>query len=237
MTDREGLVKNLKAFCSSSSKTQKKIQILKAVRKAKNYKDVAKIVDANEDYCSTILNQAKANDLVEGRNGIYRQVPLLRSINIDSELRKVKSKIETRLTKDKPKPEKVIIFDLEKAINQLDVESAIKKDCFPLRKPYRTHVGEAYLTLENVIKDELNLDESLVGIDVISEAAKKGLFNRHVQAEKEGLNHLFRASVLWLRNPAHHKKDKISKEEALKMILFADYLIQIVKKQKRLNNL
>ena len=91
--------------------------------------------------------------------------------------------------------------------------------------------------MENFIKQELELPDHLVGIDVVSEAAKKGLFNRPVNSERDGLNHVFRGAVLWLRNPAHHRKGDIPKEEALKMILFADYLMKLVTKQKQLNNL
>ena len=77
----------------------------------------------------------------------------------------------------------------------------------------------------------------MVGIDVVSEATKKGLFDRSVNSEKEGLGLLFRGAVLWLRNPAHHRKADMPKEDALKMILFADYLMKLVRKQKKLNNL
>ncbi len=235
MSDRATLVTNLREFCSRSPK---KIAILKAVRKRKSYKEVAKKVQAAEDYCSTVLNGMQANGLVEGKRGFYRQTPLMRTINIDSELRKKAIKPARSKRTEEPKAEKVIkVLDLEKALDQLGIDSVIRKDCFPLRKPYRTHVGEAYLTLENVIKQELQLPDSLGGTDVVSEAAKKGLFNRSVNAERDGLNHVFRGAVLWLRNPAHHRKGDMPKEDALKMILFADYLVKLVRKQKELNNL
>ncbi len=232
MPARETLISNLKQFCSRSPK---KIAILKAVRKRKSYKEVAKKVQAAEDYCSSVLNAAQANELVEGHRGFYRQTPLMRTINIDSELKK---KV-TKKTRPAPAPvaEKIKILDLEKALDQLNIDPVIKKACFPLRRTYRTHVGEAYLTLENFIKQELKLPDHLVGIDVISEAAKKGLFNRSVSSERDGLNQIFRGAVLWLRNPAHHRKGDMPKEEALKMILFADYLVKLVTKQKKLNKL
>jgi len=235
MPDRSTLVSNLKAFCSDSPK---KIAILKAVRKRRSYKEVAKQVKANEDYCSSILNDMSAIELVEGKLGFYRQTPLMRTINIDSELKKKGIRKPRSKPTEEPVSKKVIkVLDLEKALDQLDTDPIIKRDCFPLRKPYRTQVGEAYLTLENFIKQELQLPDSLVGIDVISEAAKKGLFNRSVSSERDGLNHVFRGAVLWLRNPAHHRKGDMPKEEALKMILFADYLIKLVRKQKQLNKL
>lgn len=233
MPDRENLISNLKQFCSRSPK---KIAILKAVRKRKSYKEVAKKVHAAEDYCSSVLNGALAHELVEGKRGFYRQTPLLRTINIDSELKKkVTKKTSPAPT---PKPTATIrVLDLEKALDQLNIDPVIKKDCFPLRRPYRTHVGEAYLTVENFIKQELKLPDSLVGVDVVSEAVKKGLFDRSVKSEKEGLGLLFRGTVLWLRNPAHHRKGDMPKEEALEMILFADYLMKLVTRQKKLNKI
>lgn len=232
MPDRETLISNLKHFCSRSPK---KIAILKAVRKRKSYKEVAKIVQAAEDYCSSILNAAQANELVEGHRGFYRQTPLMRTINIDSALKKHTKK--THIASAPAPAEKIKVLELEKALDKLNLDPVIKKDCFPLRKPYRTHVGEAYLTVENLIKQELKLPDSLVGVDVVSEATKKGLFDRSVNSEKEGLGLLFRGTVLWLRNPAHHRKGDMPKEEALKVILFADYLTKLVREQKQLNML
>jgi hypothetical protein len=235
MPDRETLISNLKQFCSRSPK---KAAILKAVRKRKFYKEVGKEVQAAEDYCSSVLNAAQANQFVEGHRGFYRQTPLMRTINIDSELRKKGIRKPRPKPTEEPAAKKVVkILDLEKALDQLDINPVIKKDCFPLRRPYRTHVGEAYLTLENYIKQQLRLPDHLVGIDVISEAAKKGLFSRSVSSERDGLNQIFRGAVLWLRNPAHHRKGDMSKQEALKMILFADYLTKLVAKQKKLNKL
>jgi hypothetical protein len=235
MSDRATLINSLKEFCSDSPK---KIAILKAVRKRKSYKEVANEVKATEGYCSSILNDMSAIGLVEGKQGFYRQTPLMRTINIDSELKKKRiRKSPSKPTEGLPASKIVKVLDLEKALDQLDIDPIIKKDCFPLRKPYRTHVGEAYLTLENFIKQELKLPDGLFGIDVVSEAQKRGLFNRSVEAERDGLNLVFRGAILWLRNPAHHRKEDMPKEDALKMILFADYLIKLVRKQKKLNKL
>lgn len=85
MPDRASLISNLREFCSGSPK---KIAILKAVRKRKSYQEVAQKVQAAEDYCSSVLNGLRANELVEGKRGFYQQTPLMRTINIDSELKK-----------------------------------------------------------------------------------------------------------------------------------------------------
>jgi hypothetical protein len=235
MPDRATLVNNLKQFCSRSPK---RVAILKAVRKRKSYKEVAKKVGASEDYCSSVLNGLRANELVEGKRGFYRQTPLMRTINIDSELKKKGvRKPRSKPTEEPPAKEIIKVLDLEQALDQLDIDPVIKKDCFPLRKPYRTHVGEAFNTLENVLRDELQLPAHLVGTDLVSEALQKGLFNRAVSSEKDGLNQSFRGAFLWFRNISHHKKEEFSKEDALKMILFADYLVKLVRKQKELNKL
>jgi hypothetical protein len=235
MTDRATLINNLKEFCFGSPK---RIAILKAVRKQKSYKEVANLVKASEVYCSKVLHSMKAIELVEGKQGFYRQTPLMRTINADSELKKKRiRKPPSKPTEELPASNIVKILDFEKALDQLDIDPIIKKDCFPLRKPYRTHVGEAFTTLENVLRDELQLPAHLVGIDLVSKASQKGLFNRTVSSEKDGLIQSFRGAFLWFRNPAHHKKEEFSKEDALKMILFADYLVKVVRRQKALNKL
>jgi hypothetical protein len=234
MPDRATLISNLREFCSGSPK---KTAILKAVRKQKSYKEVAKLVKANDDYCSSVLNDMSAIELVKGKRGFYRQTPLMRTINIDSELKKKEIRKPRNKTAEEFPAKKIKVLDLEKALDQLDIDPIIKKDCFPLRKPYRTHVGEAFNTLENVLRDELQLPAHLVGTDLVSEALRKGLFNRAVSSEKDGLNQSFRGAFLWFRNIAHHKKEEFSKEDTLKMILFADYLIKLVRKQKELNKI
>ena len=119
----------------------------------------------------------------------------------------------------------------------LDLEPSIRNDCFPPRKPYRKDVGEAYLTLEDFLRRELDLARGLVGIKLVSAAATKGLFNREVEAERNGLVSLFNGAFGWLRNTSHHSKENTSKEDAIKMILFADHLIKLVRRLKLENNI
>ena len=66
----------------------------------------------------------------------------MRTINIDSELKKkaVKKTHATRIQQP-ASTQKIKVLDLEKALDQLDVDLIIKRDCFPLRKPYRTQLG------------------------------------------------------------------------------------------------
>ena len=98
-------------------------------------------------------------------------------------------------------------------------------------------VGEAYLRLENTLKDELGIATAPNMMDVIKQARAKGLFTRADKGEEEGLGLLFNASAMWLRNPQHHNAKDMPKNDALKMILFADYMIKLVRKQKKLNKI
>ncbi|MHB8566452.1 MAG: TIGR02391 family protein [Nitrososphaerales archaeon] len=233
MPDRATIISNMIQFCAHSPK---KIAVLKCVRKPKHYEEVAKLIHADPSYCSDILNQMKAHEFVEavaGKRGYFRQTAMMRTIQIDSEL----SKSDTHPAVEKPKDSEIVrevvrIFEIEKAVDLLNVDSAIRKDCFPLRRPYRKDVGEAYLTLENTLRQELDLPRNLVGVKLVSEAARKGLFNRDVESERSGLIQLFNGAFEWFRNTSHHTKEEISKEEALKMILFADHLIKLLRRLK-----
>ena len=234
---REEIVQNIIEVCGRS---ETKAGILKSVRKKANYRKVASLLGKDETYCSSALNEMLVHGLVqnEGQRGQFRQTPIVRTLNIDSILlhqpqmqkRRPLSSLTTKTI-----VRRVPSFD--EALGSLDVDRVLQRDCFPLKKPYRKDVGEAYLTLENVIKQELNLPDTIYGIDSISEANRRGLFERPVPAEKQGMVQLFNAAVLWLRNPSHHRKKDIPRNDAFKMILFADYLIKLVRKQKKLNKL
>lgn len=122
MPDRATIVSNLREFCFGSPK---KIAVLKAVRKRRSYKEVAKQVKANEDYCSSVLNEMSAIELVEGERGFYRQTPLMRTINIDSELKKKGTK-KPPVTPPSSPAEKIKILDLEKALDQINIDPVIR---------------------------------------------------------------------------------------------------------------
>lgn len=221
--------------CGSSPK---KILILKAVKKTQFYKDVAKQVRANASYCSNALNEMAIHGLVEqeGSRGFYRQTPAIRKIDIDAQLRKAGRKPPT-VSGNKPSLRIVKVVDIEGSLNELDVDAELIRDCFPLRKPFRTHAGEAFLTLENMIKKELSLPDTVYGVEVVAAAKSRGVFTRPVRSETDGLVQLYNSAFLWYRNIFHHKKDEVSRQEALKIIFHADYLIKLFRKQKRLNGI
>ena len=241
MPSIEEIKKNIVDFCSNSERRS----ILKAVRKPSHYAAVAKKTGDYRTTCSEVLRAMVPLELVEEigkRKGIYRQTPIVRGLNIDSVIHAASLGTRPRTSpsgRSQPKVRtiKVPTPDIEKILDNLKVERVIKRDCFPLRPPYRKDVGEAYLTLENVMKDELGIQHARNMMDVVGQARANGLFKRTEQSEEDGLNQLFNASALWLRNPPHHRKDVIPKDDALKMVLFADYLIKLVRRQKKLNKI
>jgi len=231
--DREIIRKNLVGICADSPTRR---EILKAVRKPKSYKEVAAQIKANATYCSSALHQMALNGLVEraGSKGVYRQTPIVRTMDIDSEIRKAGKKVET-VANEESSIRIVKVLDIEGSLDVLDIDSELVRDCFPLRKPYRVQAGEAFLTLENVIKRELSLPDTATGTDCVAAANSKGVFKRTVPSETQGLVQLYNSAFLWYRNIYHHKKDDVPKEEALKAIFHADYLIKLFRKQKELN--
>lgn len=239
MADRAVLVSNLVDFCRGSPK---RVEILLAVRKPKNYQSVAQTVRADPEYCSNVLNRMKSLGLVEAvesRRGFFRQVSLMKTINIESELKRAGREPSVIAHKESEMVKEVVrVFDIEKAADFLNLDAAIRSDCFPpRRKPYRKDVAEAYLTLEDVLRKELFLPRSTVGVKLVSAAAERGLFNREVQSERDGLIQLYNGAFQWFRNISHHTKVDIPKEEAIKMILFADYLIKLVRNLKEENGI
>jgi hypothetical protein len=235
--DRSSIVSNMVGFCSGSPK---RVSILKAVSKPKNYVEVAAIVKATATYCSKVLSRMEGIGLVEpveGKRGFYRWTDVMRTINIDLEMRKVGA-----IPKGTPRESEIVkevqrVFEIEKASDFLDLDSAIKNDCFPPRNPYHKDVGEAFLKLEHTLREELSLPRNLVGVKLVGAAATKGLFNREVEAERNGLVSLYMGAFGWFRNVFHHSIEDTSREEAIKLILFADYLIKLVRKLKEENKI
>lgn len=126
---------------------------------------------------------------------------------------------------------------VESKIQDLDLDKELIRDCFPLKTPYRNQAGEALLTLETRMKKGLKIDHSHVGIDVIDDARRLGVFKRNVLSEEQGIEMLFRASILGIRNVLAHNKPDMDKKEAIKIILFADYLIKLFETQCKTNKI
>jgi len=115
----------------------------------------------------------------------------------------------------------------DSVIEDLEIDKEIIHDCFPLKTPYRTQAGEAMLTVETRMKKRLKLLPKTIGVDIIDDARRLGVFKRNIVAVEHGIELLFRGSVLSIRNDLHHNKPDMTKEEAIKIILFADYLLKL----------
>jgi len=112
-------------------------------------------------------------------------------------------------------------------LSKFNIDRELVQDC-KLIQPYRACIREALLTLETRIGDKLGSEKT--GKQLIQECKKMGVFNRQNKSEEEGLFFLFMGSILWLRNPPSHKKLKYDREEAIKIILFTDHLINLFEK-------
>lgn len=119
-------------------------------------------------------------------------------------------------------------------LSKFNIDKELVQDC-KIIQPYRACIREALLTLETRIQDKLKIHET--GKRLIQECRKRGVFNRINTSEEEGLFFLFMGAILWLRNPPSHKKLKYDKEEAIKIILFTDHLINLFEKLCLENNL
>jgi len=51
--------------------------------------------------------------------------------------------------------------------------------------------------------------------------------NHRYTKNQEGLQLLYRGAFQWLRNPPGHRKIEYSKQNAVKIVLFSDYLIRL----------
>lgn len=106
------------------------------------------------------------------------------------------------------------------------IDEELSRDC-RLTKPYRAAIREATLTLETRIRQRLGLPDDKTGKDLILMARQKGIFKRLVPSEEEGLFFLYAGTISWLRNPPSHKKIAYERDEAVKIILFVDYLLRL----------
>lgn len=115
-------------------------------------------------------------------------------------------------------------FDIP--LSQYNIDAELVTDC-KIQKPYRKAVSEAMLTLETRIRSSIGVDETFYGEKLIAEAKRQGVFKRKVQAEEDGLYFMYMGAIKWLRNPSGHRKINYTKEDSVKMVLYADYLIKL----------
>ena len=111
-------------------------------------------------------------------------------------------------------------------LSNFELDDDLIKNC-KIRPPYRTAVREAALALEVRIRNKLKLDSRYFGKKLIQRAKDMGTFDRPLSSESEGLYFTYAGAVQWLRNPPEHQQIEYTKEEAIKIVLYFDYLIKL----------
>ncbi len=94
---------------------------MKAEKTSKFYKDVAAETGANPSNCSGALNEMVLLGLVEeaGPKGFYRQTPIVRTTDIDAEIRKAGRKVATITSEESSLR---IVMALEGSLDLLEVD-------------------------------------------------------------------------------------------------------------------
>jgi hypothetical protein len=95
---------------------------------------------------------------------------------------------------------------------------------------FDTIVAEATRILEDRIRKISGLGPDSAGLDLVSTAFGGKSPRLRVSGhspEQEGIHHLFRGVVGFIRNPVHHRLEKIEKERAVQIVGFIDYLLHV----------
>lgn len=185
--------------------------------------DVALDVLADQeaiDVYSILKKEGRTEEIVEFRDAVSK-------FNFNGKMQTRKSSDLPSEPKDERSP-----YDLPLTKYELDPELA--NDC-RMHPPYRKAVSEAFVTLETRMKKTLNLPDSCIGVEVVEEARKKGVFKSSVPAEEQGLNMLYKGVIMSIRNPAAHRKVEYTRDDAMKIILFTDYLIRLFEDLVKVN--
>lgn len=139
------------------------------------------------------------------------------------------SKIKIPRNKNKTNSRSLEIDPLSISLSKFNLSEDLAKEC-KIKKPYSKEINHAVLNLEDFMRKKMELDETFYGKGLIEEANRKGIFDRKLASEKQGLYFLYMSAILWLRNGGFHKKQEAQKDECFKIILFVDYLIKLFDK-------
>ena len=112
-------------------------------------------------------------------------------------------------------------------LSKFNLDTELVKNC-KIHPPYRTAIKEAALVLETRIRDKLKLGPEYTGVSLVKKAKREDLFKRPVRSEAEGLLFTYMGVFQWIRNPPGHRKIHYTKEEAIKIVLYIDYLIKLL---------
>lgn len=196
----------------------KRMEAIREIAKKSISKEVAVDVVASQegiDVHSILKQEGRDKELEEFKDAISR-------FNFDNG--EIKRKQQVIPTEENGTKEEKSPYDLP--LTKYKIDSELIRDC-KINQPYRKAVSEALLTLETRIRSTLSLPDTYTGAALVTEANKRGIFKRAVAAEEQGLYFLFMGAFNWLRNPPGHKKVEYTKEEAIKVVLFTDYLIKL----------
>lgn len=96
---------------------------------------------------------------------------------------------------------------------------------------FDTVVGEATKILEDRIRRLAGFGPELSGLDLMKAAFSTPPVKLELSTygpEQEGAHLLFRGVIGLIRNPAHHRIEKVERERALQILGFVDYLLHLV---------
>jgi len=107
-------------------------------------------------------------------------------------------------------------------------------DILSARGNFDRVINQATLVLEDRIRHKAGSDRTTVGVKLVSEAlggdpsTARLAISPHSD-EQEGITHILRGIMIGFRNPTHHQLgSRISREEALKVCCFIDFLLGIL---------
>jgi uncharacterized protein (TIGR02391 family) len=109
-----------------------------------------------------------------------------------------------------------------------------------IRGHYDTVVFEAFRAVEVAVREAGQLPQSLVGVDLMRKAFAENIGpltdTTLVLSEQQAMSHLFAGAMGLLKNPTSHRIATIKKpEDAVSLVMFADYLLRLVEERARIN--
>ncbi|PJE81517.1 hypothetical protein COU58_02045 [Candidatus Pacearchaeota archaeon CG10_big_fil_rev_8_21_14_0_10_32_42] len=180
-----------------------------------------KTTKKGETYSFQIGTHESAEEVFERINAIY-----LKAKKEDAEVFKDDIRLEPKIVYN------VVEHLQELAINKIDLDTkGVAFERF-MEDFFKGKMGQYFTPREiiNFCVEMMNPERSDL---VIDPACGSGGFLLNALdrvrkfAESKGLYFLYSGAIMWLRNPPNHKKLKYGKEEAIKIILFTDYLIKL----------
>lgn len=207
---REELVKKI-----TQRKMYSKMDSVRKIAEQSITSEIAMYVVASKEnipVARILMKEGKKTELKELQD-------VLSKYNFDNKMPRIP---KNNIAESKKEPKSPYSFSL----SEYNIDAELVQDC-KLVKPYRIAIKEALLTLETKIQGLLKLDSTWHGVKLIDEARCQKIFDRNDKGESDGLYFLFKGAIQWLRNPASHKKINYTKEDAIKIVLFSDYLIKL----------